>query len=234
MGARKRRPKSPRAVHWHEFFAFAHSITNKSYMKKTFVLPMLLASALFVSCNGDDSSSSSTSDTTVTTNTTTVNADTTSTAPAGTTYSSTPLGEADMAFVQKAAMGGMMEVQAGNLAQSNGAHDRVKAFGSMMVRDHQAANDELMNLARAKGMTLSDSMDKKTQDHMMAMQKMQGKAFDKHYIGMMVEDHNKDVAEFEKAANGAMDADLKAWAAKTLPTLKMHQDSAKAINSAIK
>ncbi|GAB4091624.1 hypothetical protein GCM10028786_05500 [Flaviaesturariibacter terrae] len=157
-----------------------------------------------------------------------------STAPAGTTYSSTPLNDKDMDFVKKAAMGGMMEVQAGNVAQTNAMNDRVKAFGAMMVRDHQAANQELMNLARAKGMMLSDSLDKNTQDHMMSMQKMQGKAFDKHYIGMMVTDHNKDVAEFEKAASGANDADLKAWAAKTLPTLKMHQDSAKAINAAIK
>ncbi|RYY85314.1 MAG: DUF4142 domain-containing protein [Chitinophagaceae bacterium] len=219
------------------FLHFPAFLTNKRYMKKTFVLPLLMATAVFVSCNGDGSSSNGSSDTTVsTTSTTTINNDTAATAgaPAGTNYSSTPLGEADMSFVKKVAMGGMMEVQSGNLAQSNAANDRVKAFGQMMVRDHQMANEELMNLARAKGMTLTDSMDKKMQDHMAEMQKMQGKSFDKHYMGMMVDDHGKTIADFEKAANGAQDADLKAWAAKTLPTLRMHADSAKAINSAIK
>ena len=37
----------------------------------------------------------------------------------------------------------------------------------------------------------------------------------------MVKDHEKDVAEFEKASKRRRRiADLKAWAAKTLPTLK--------------
>ncbi|WP_165917411.1 DUF4142 domain-containing protein [Flaviaesturariibacter aridisoli] len=209
-------------------------------MKKTFVLPALIATTLFASCNSGENSSSASSDTTVsTTNTTTVTPDTattshtTTTTPAS-TYSSTPLNEMDRAFVMKAAMGGKMEVDAGNLAQTNAMNDRVKAFGSMMVRDHSAANQELMSLAQAKGLMLTDSSSKMMQDHMTSMQKMQGKAFDKHYMGMMVTDHNKDVAEFEKAASSANDPDLKAWAAKTLPTLKMHQDSAKAINMAIK
>ncbi|RYY64323.1 MAG: DUF4142 domain-containing protein [Chitinophagaceae bacterium] len=213
-------------------------LTNNFYMKKTFVLPALIATTLFASCNSGEHSSNGSSDTTVsTTNTTTVTPDTamnnTTTTPAS-TYSSTPLNDMDRAFVMKAAMGGKMEVDAGNLAQSNAMNDRVKAFGSMMVRDHSAANQELMSLAQAKGLMLTDSTSKTIQDHMTSMQKMQGKAFDKHYMGMMVTDHNKDVAEFEKAASSANDPDLKAWAAKTLPTLKMHQDSAKAINAAIK
>ena len=43
----------------------------------------------------------------------------------------------------------------------------------------------------------------------------------------MVEDHEKDVAEFDKASTSATDADLKAWAGRTLPTLKEHLEMAK-------
>ncbi|MDB5253494.1 MAG: hypothetical protein JWP27_2663 [Flaviaesturariibacter sp.] len=204
-------------------------------MKKKFVLPVLFASVSLVACNGDGSSSNGSTDTTVsTTNTTTTGTDTAGTSAATPAANATPLSDMDRMFVMKAAMGGKMEVDAGNIAQSNAANDRVKAFGSMMVRDHSQANSELMQLAQSHGLTMSDSTDKKMQDHMQAMQKMQGKAFDKHYMGMMVEDHNKDIAEFEKAANGAQAADLKAWAAKTLPILRMHKDSATAINKVIK
>ncbi len=59
---------------------------------------------------------------------------------------------------------------------------------------------------------------------------MTGKAFDKHYIDMMMNDHNKDINAFEKASNNSKDADLKAWAAKTLPTLRMHKDTVQALS----
>ncbi|MEI9973695.1 MAG: DUF4142 domain-containing protein [Ignavibacteriota bacterium] len=36
----------------------------------------------------------------------------------------------------------------------------------------------------------------------------------------MVKDHQEDVAEFQREANGGSDADVKAFAAKTLPTLQ--------------
>ena len=61
---------------------------------------------------------------------------------------------------------------------------------------------------------------------------MKGKSFDSHYMGMMVKDHQKTLTDFEKQSTGGSDADLKAWAAKTLPTLQMHRDSATAISKA--
>src|SRR6185503_13939707 len=52
--------------------------------------------------------------------------------------------------------------------------------------------------------------------------KLSGADFDREYMDMMVKDHVKDVKEFEEASAKAKDADLKAWAAKTLPTLREH------------
>jgi putative membrane protein len=43
----------------------------------------------------------------------------------------------------------------------------------------------------------------------------------------MVRDHDKDVKEFEREAQRAKDADVKAWAGKTLPTLREHQQAAR-------
>ncbi len=53
-----------------------------------------------------------------------------------------------------------------------------------------------------------------------------GKEFDKEYMNMMVDDHKEDIDAFEKAAEKGNDADLKAFAAKTIPTLKQHLEMA--------
>lgn len=200
---------------------------------KRFVLPLslLFGTAVFISC-GDGAETKTESDTTTTTTTTTdtsiMGGDTTGTA--GTTYSSTPLTGQDTSFAKEAASAGLMEVELGNLAQQNATNPRVKSFGQMMVRDHSAANDELKRLAMAKNMMLPDSMMKKHKNHVESMRKMTGKSFDNHYMQMMVKDHTEDVQKFEKASTGSADADLRGWAGKTLPILRMHLDSAKAIN----
>jgi putative membrane protein len=141
---------------------------------------------------------------------------------------------ADRTFMHKAAIGGMAEVDMGNLAQQKAANDQVKQFGARMVQDHTKANDELKQVAGAKGVTLPASLDKKNQDTMDKMQKLSGAAFDKAYMSHMVDDHKQDIADFQKEAKGGKDVDVKGFADKTLPTLKDHLKMAEAANSAVK
>jgi putative membrane protein len=51
---------------------------------------------------------------------------------------------------------------------------------------------------------------------------LSGADFDKTYMQAMVKDHQKDINEFQKEANNGSNADLKAFAAQTLPTLQEH------------
>lgn len=212
-------------------------------MKKNIPALMALAlSGILWSCSDNNTSGTGTETTETTTSTTSTGTTDTSnmtnansnTVNAGaggaTAYSNTPLGREDSAFVMKAAMGGMMEVEAGNLAKQNATSERVKNFANMMVNDHTKANQELMSLASSKGMTLPQTMSAEMQRHVEALRKAQGKNFDRQYMSMMVTDHRKDVSEFQKQSTSGTDADLKSWAGKTLPVLQMHRDSAEAIN----
>ena len=70
--------------------------------------------------------------------------------------------------------------------------------------------------------------------HINELNQKSGKDFDDAYMSMMVDDHQGDVDKFEKASNNAKDAAVKAFAAKTLPVLRMHLDSAKAVNDGLK
>ena len=51
---------------------------------------------------------------------------------------------------------------------------------------------------------------------------MNGTAFDTAYTQHMVQDHQKDVAEFQKEAQSGSDPGLKSFAMKYLPALQQH------------
>jgi len=143
-------------------------------------------------------------------------------------------GNSVTAFALKAAAGGLMEVELGHLAQERALSSRVKNFGAMMVKDNSKSNKELMDLASAKSIIIPSKMPAEIQEHIDEMKKLSGKEFDKHYISMMTDDHKDDIDQFEMAAKDLKDTEIKAFAAKTLPVLKMHLDSATAIKKDVK
>ena len=135
----------------------------------------------------------------------------------------------DRDFIMDAAMGGLEEVELGRVAAQKGTSEAVKQFGQRMVDDHSKANSELMSLASSKGITLPTTLDEKHQKDVTKLSAMSGAEFDRAYSKMMLSDHNKDVSEFEKQSTKGTDPDLKAFAAKTLPTLQEHLQLAKAL-----
>jgi putative membrane protein len=139
-------------------------------------------------------------------------------------------GSPDQKFVMMAAIGGMEEVQLGQMAADKGTSAEVKQFGQHMVEDHSKANDELKTLAASKNITLPTALDAKHQADVDKLSKLSGADFDRTYVKMMVQDHNKDVGEFDREATRGKDPDVKAWAAKTLPTLRSHQSMIKNIS----
>jgi putative membrane protein len=139
------------------------------------------------------------------------------------------MSSADHEFVMDAAMGGLMEVELGRIAAQKGMSESVKQFGQRMVDDHSKANEELMTLAQSKGITLPTALDEKHQKDVTKLSAMSGADFDRAYSKMMLSDHNKDVKDFEKESTKGADADLKAFASKTLPTLQEHLQMAQAL-----
>lgn len=127
-------------------------------------------------------------------------------------------GSADKSFIMEAAKGGMSEVEMGKMAAQKGKSAEVKNFGNHMVTDHGKANSELMAIAKKKGIAVNVKADKA---------KMKDADFDKEYAKAMVKDHEKDVAAFEKEAKSGEDPEVKAFAKKTLPTLRQHLKMAK-------
>ncbi|HUP39089.1 MAG TPA: DUF4142 domain-containing protein [Vicinamibacterales bacterium] len=134
-------------------------------------------------------------------------------------------------FLTHAAQDGEAEIELGKLAQEKAADAKVKDFGARMQKDHGNANAELRAIAAKKGLTIPGgpgphaAMKAK-------LDKLQGTAFDQAYMRAMVDDHSKAVKEFQMAANSP-DADIKAFAAKTLPTLQEHLKLAQEVNKGV-
>lgn len=143
-----------------------------------------------------------------------------------------PVDDSASTFMKTAAEGGMMEVEAGKLAETNGGSQAIKDFGALMVKDHTKAGNELAQLARDKNVTLPTELSGAMKSHLEAMRKMTGKAFDKHYMDMMVNDHKSTVTVFENATFNK-DADVKAFAEMTLTVIKGHLETAKKLNGSL-
>jgi len=141
--------------------------------------------------------------------------------------------DVDQQFMKDAAAGGMAEVDLGRLAARKGRNAEVRAFGNRMVRDHSKAGAELKSLARRKHVTLPTAMTDEQKMEKANLMKLSGAEFDREYMRMMVEDHDKDVGEFQQKSTDATDAALKAWVTKTLPTLQEHQRLAHAVQGKV-
>ena len=137
-------------------------------------------------------------------------------------------------FIQEAANSSLMEIELGKYAQQNAQNPRVKNFAAMMVRDHSQASETLKSLASGKNITVPTTMENNHRDQMSGIQKKTGAEFDKEYMKVMVDDHEKSVDKFKKFAEDEnADPDLKSFATQTLSTLLVHQDSAKKIMDAL-
>jgi len=144
----------------------------------------------------------------------------------------TQSGSADIEFILKAAEGGMAEVELGRVASERAQSDEVKKFGRRMVDDHGKGGEELQKIAQSRGIKLPSDLEAKDKALRDRLAKLNGKTFDRTYMRNMVSDHKMDVAEFKREANSGRDPEVKAWAAKMLPTLEDHLKDAQSANKA--
>jgi putative membrane protein len=143
------------------------------------------------------------------------------------------LAEKDKNFVKEAAIGGLAEVELGNLAQQNAQHQDVKQFGTRMVQDHSAANQQLMRIVATKDATMPTQLDEQHRKVFEQLSGMRGAEFDRAYMRQMVEDHEKTIKKFREEAEQGNDPDLKAFAQNTMPVLEQHHKLAQDITKSL-
>src|ERR1700681_3198674 len=135
----------------------------------------------------------------------------------------------DRKFIVDAALSGRHEVQMGMLGVERGTNSDLKAYAQKILDDHVLSNAQAEALARLKGVTLPapTTADSSTAN----LSRLTGIAFDQEFVREAIENHLKDLTEFEKEdQSSTADPDVKGFAHSTLPKLRAHLEQAKALN----
>jgi len=133
-------------------------------------------------------------------------------------------------FLTDAAQGDAAEIKMGTLAEKNGGSAEMKEFGKTLVTDHTKAGDQVKATAKQVGVTLKEEPSSEAQKDYDKLSKLKGADFDKEFVHMSVEDHQKDIAKFQKQAD-AKNGPVSDLAQQQLPVLKKHLQMAQSLQS---
>jgi putative membrane protein len=203
-------------------------------MRKIAALPVVLTAVLSCACNAENRNAT--------------DRNTPNEPSVGTTGNSVSAGDRD--FVEDIGVAGMAEVELGRMAMERAASAEVKEFGDMMVRDHSKAGDELKQVAMKHSIPVPSALDAEHEELKTKLSNLRGAEFDREYMSAMVQGHqdvvdrlqtrasedrfgdNQGTVKPESSDNPA-EADINAWAAMTLPTVRHHLDEAKRIHDGL-
>lgn len=145
-----------------------------------------------------------------------------------------PLSKDDADFLVNIASGGILGKQLGQMAVDRSGNQKVKDLGAMIVNDFNETEEKLKKLAAEKNVILPVDISNKQQKQKDDLMKKKGIEFDRTYVDITVNDYNKDIREFGKAAKYATDPDVKSFASNNLALLYAHLDSARNLQKVMK
>ena len=137
-------------------------------------------------------------------------------------------------FATGVAYGDMLEIAASKAAQAKSTNKDVKAYATMLIRDHTAASAKLKALATNASLTLPETLDSGRQllaDNIANAEG--GSGFDDKYLDTVIDAHEAAISKFEAYARDGADPALKQFATDTLPTLQAHFNRGKTIRDAV-
>lgn len=141
------------------------------------------------------------------------------------------MSEDDMEFAKMASMGNAAEIKTARLALERSNNKDVKDFAKMIIKDHTKAGKELQKIVMRHDMAQPNALNEEQMEEYNKLQTATGADFNKMYIeNAGLEDHQKTIDLFQKEANEGDNAALKAFAMKTLPTLKKHLQKAQQLS----
>jgi putative membrane protein len=133
-----------------------------------------------------------------------------------------------------------IEIQAGRLAESNGATAAVRGYGQMLVSDHGKNDRQLLGFLREHGQSLVDIKPTneatnpdahKAKDTIAKLGRLAGADFDREFLRIMIMDHDKAIAKVDADIATVTNPQLVSLLEQTKPVLVKHRDRARELST---
>lgn len=139
-------------------------------------------------------------------------------------------------YAETAAINNLFEIEASKLALTKSNNKDVKTYARHMIQDHEEAEAKLEGVVQEKrvGVTLPNAMDQAHQDLVTQLQDLDGDAFDKAYVKMLLQGHRDAVKLHQSYADNGETVELKTFAVTVVPMVEKHLERIEAIAKAMK
>jgi putative membrane protein len=130
------------------------------------------------------------------------------------------------AFLDKAAQGGITEIEAGKLAMARATTPDVKEFAEMVMKDHRQAYQLLQALAQSHQVSLPTTPRPEQRKALRKLQMKSGAAFEQAYVAAQIKAHKESIALLKAEIQRGQDIETKAFAKELLPAIETHLEEA--------
>ena len=144
------------------------------------------------------------------------------TMPSGQMMNGMMMSAQDQLFGARAAEGNLAEITFAQMALSKSKNANVRQTAQVILMGHTKAQNDLMQLMRAKNMTMMPMLSAPHMAVQDALKKAKGDNFDKMYMAGQTADHENTIALFASEVNAGMDDALKGYANQYLPDIVGH------------
>jgi len=135
-------------------------------------------------------------------------------------------------FVTRAAVANMAEIDLSQLALDRSTAPAIRNFATQIIKDHQAAQAKLKQLAGAARIALPGTVDEEHRKQREQLKELTGAEFDKQYVAAMHAGHNEAAAMFESASkSNELNTAFKGYASETLQAVQRHRAEAEKLHA---
>jgi putative membrane protein len=152
--------------------------------------------------------------------------------PSNQNPSGTRIGATDKTFLIDATKVNTALADFGQIAAEHGGSPEVVRFGQQEASDHGRIDKDLRQVAARKDVMVPqemDAKDKQFRDRLMATAQRTGTEFDREYLRRAIQDHEKDIEQFQREIKNGKDSDVQSWATQNLSMLQDHLRNARTI-----
>jgi putative membrane protein len=137
-------------------------------------------------------------------------------------WKTTGVSTQDRQFVMDAFAANWVEIRSSELAKDRATSTWAKQFAIDMLADHKLAQNELRDLADKEGIALPDQAPKAVQAIVNKLAMMNGDHFNSMYREVQIKGHEETAAKLSNEIRNGHDAEVRSFAVKMLPIVKMH------------